>query len=298
MPEPILDFHTHAQNVFGMCCVPPSLQPLAKNGLARLYEKTGFHPLVKKAESPLSRQFIVREVQSRFASFTFADYLAAMERNGVTHACALPVEPMAGTAELLQLAKDHPQVIPFASILFDEGDPAKQLERHIQAGCKGLKLHPIMQHIEPDDERIHALFRFLRGSRFPVLFHTGRMHYFLGRRREDPAMAEPERIVPLLKAFPEQPVVFGHMGLLDAEPAIRIAKAFPNVYLETSFQPVAMVRKAIHEIGPDRILMGSDWPATEAATEIGIVRKAVGNDKEAERKILFGNGMQLLQLPT
>ena len=90
--EPVLDFHTHAQNVFGMCCVARPLRPFLRNGLARLYEKTGFHPAMVRAESARTHRMIAREMQSRFASFDFGDYLAAMKRNGVTHACALPTE--------------------------------------------------------------------------------------------------------------------------------------------------------------------------------------------------------------
>src|SRR5262245_2420575 len=100
MDEPILDFHTHAQNVFGMCCVARPLRPLLRHGLGRLYEKTGFHPALKRLESELSIRLIAREMQSRFASFSFADYLAGMRRNGVSHACALPVEPLSRTADL------------------------------------------------------------------------------------------------------------------------------------------------------------------------------------------------------
>lgn len=36
MAEPVLDFHTHAQNVFGGCCVRPALRPLLQHGLTRL----------------------------------------------------------------------------------------------------------------------------------------------------------------------------------------------------------------------------------------------------------------------
>lgn len=298
--EPVLDFHTHAQNVYGMCCVPPALRPVAKHGLAKLYEKSGFNPLLKKAESPLSMQLIVREVQSRFATFDFADYLAAMKRNGVTHACALPVEPMARTSELLALIAGHPGIIPFASVDFESGeDVVAQLRRHLAAGCKGLKLHPIMQNFSPADPRVLALFAFLAREhpQVPVIFHTGRMQYFLGAREEHPAHADIARFAPLLAEFKTQPVVFGHMGMLDeALPAIEMAAAHANVYLEISFQPVRIVQAALKRLGSERLLLGSDWPASETATEIGIVRKATAGDAKAERNVLWNNGARLLGL--
>jgi predicted TIM-barrel fold metal-dependent hydrolase len=295
MPEPILDFHTHAQNVFGMCCVSPSWRWLARNGLARLYEKTGFHPGLKRLESPLSTRMIVREMQSRFASFTFDDYLAAMRQSGVTHACALPVEPFAETADLLRLIAGHPEVIPFASVRFDGGDPISRLHGHLAAGCRGVKIHPIMQNISPDDERVFAVFESLRGTELPVIFHTGRMEYFLGRHPEGPDLADPPRFLSLLRRFPAHPIVFGHMGLLHAQPAIDIAADHPNVYLELSFQPAAVVAEALRRVGSERVLLGSDWPASEAATEISVLRRAVGGDRGVLRRVLFENGATLLR---
>jgi predicted TIM-barrel fold metal-dependent hydrolase len=300
MTEPILDFHTHAQNVYGMCCVPPPLRPVAKYGLAKLYEKTGFNPALKKAESPLSMQLIVREVQSRFATFDFDDYLKGMAANGVTHACALPVEPMASTSELLAKCKGHPNIIPFASVDFDSGsDVVEQLQRHLAAGCRGLKLHPIMQHFELTDPRLLAIFEFLsrEAPELPVIFHTGRMHYFLGAREENPEAADPVKLLPIVKRFSKQPIVFGHMGLLaDSKEAMRIAEEHANVYLEISFQPLQVVREAIARLGSERLLLGSDWPASETKTEISIVRKATQGDKQAERNILFDNGARLVGL--
>lgn len=242
-------------------------------------------------------QLIVREIQSRFALFDLDGYLAAMRRNGVTHACALPVEPMARTGDLLAALRGHPEVIPFASIDFESGeDPVAQLRRHLAGGCRGLKLHPIMQCLAPTDERVFALFEALRGTGIPVLFHTGRMQYFLGARPEDPSLAEPARFVPLLERFPDQTVVFGHMGLVNsADEAIEIAARHPRVYLETSFQPASVVAAALDRLGSERLLLGSDWPASEARSEIAVVDKVTRHDPRARRNVLFENGARLLR---
>jgi uncharacterized protein len=297
MPPPILDFHTHAQNVFGCCAVPHVLRPLARRGLARVFEATGFDPRMKRAESKVTTHLAAWEMQARFATFTFADYLAAMRKNRVTHACALPIEPMARTEDLLRLVAAHPEVIPFASVDFESGDePAKQLSRHLAAGCRGLKLHPIMQNVAPEDERVTSIFESLRGTDVPVIFHTGTMHYFLGARPESPDFAAPERFLPLLRRFPKHPVVFGHMGLLDgAEQAIRVAEEFDNVWLEVSFQPASIVRDALRRVGKTRLLLGSDWPASEARSEIAVLRKAAPGDADVERRVVFENGAELLR---
>jgi uncharacterized protein len=296
MPRPILDFHSHAQNVYGTCCVPRPLRRLVRNGPARLFEKSGFDPRLARGGVKLLIDASVCEMQARFATFSFADYLAAMKKNGVTHACALPVEPMCSTSELVAMTREHPEVIPFASIDFSSGkEPAKELDRHLDAGCRGLKLHPIMQDVPADDPRIEKVFERLRGTGVPVIFHTGQIHYYFGKR-ERPDNADPERLVFVLKRFPEQPVVLGHMGLFSGvDAAIKIAAQFDNAYLEVSFQPAATIERALRAVGPKRILLGSDWPASEATSEMKQIEKATRGDRAAMDAILFDNGAELLR---
>src|SRR4051812_15062945 len=100
---PILDFHTHAQNVFGMCCVPGPLRRLARNGLGRVFEKTGFDPRLVRGGLKVIRDLVTCEMQARFATFTPDDYFAGLRRNGVSFACALPVEPLARTEDLVRM---------------------------------------------------------------------------------------------------------------------------------------------------------------------------------------------------
>jgi predicted TIM-barrel fold metal-dependent hydrolase len=296
MPRPVLDFHTHAQNIFGTCCVPRPLRRLVRNGPGRIFEKSGFDARLVRGNSKLLLDLTVCEMQARFATFTFDDYRAAMKKNGVAFACALPIEPMGTTRELVAMTKAHPEVIPFASIDFGSGEePTKQLDRHLDAGCRGLKLHPIMQDVSPDDPRVVGVFERLRGTGVPVLFHTGAMKYHFGKD-EHPESADPSRLVSLLKRFPEQPIVLGHMGLLHgADEAIRVAKQFENAYLEVSFQPATSIARALGEIGPSRILLGSDWPASDAPSEVRQIEKATSGDRAAMDAILFDNGAELLR---
>jgi hypothetical protein len=295
--EPVLDFHTHAQDVFATCCVPRPLRAACTHGLAALYEATGFSPIVKRLESPFSIKLVAAEMQCRFARLTFDDYRRALAADGVSHACAMPVEPMSRTGDLVELVQTHQHLVPFASVDFTASeDPVAQLRRHLAAGCRGLKVHPIQQDIAPDDARIVALFECLRGTEVPVLFHTGRMHYFLGARPETPAHGDPERLAPLLRRFPEQPVVLGHMGLLNgANVAMALAEELPRVYLETSFQPARVLVEALRRVGPSRLLFGSDHPASRPRTGIGIVRAVTRGERAAERAILFENGAALLR---
>ncbi len=55
-------------------------------------------------------------------------------------------------------------------------------------------------------------------------------------------------------------VCLAHMNRDHPERALQIMQRFPLVYTDTSWQPAKAIRRAIDTAGPDRILLGSDWP--------------------------------------
>jgi predicted TIM-barrel fold metal-dependent hydrolase len=65
----------------------------------------------------------------------------------------------------------------------------------------------------------------------------------------------------------------GHM--YDTNGAIATARRWPNVYLETSGAFYRSIRKAIREVGPDRVVMGSNSPTGSLAEEREKLRLAV-----------------------
>jgi predicted TIM-barrel fold metal-dependent hydrolase len=70
--------------------------------------------------------------------------------------------------------------------------------------------------------------------------------------------------------------------------------ACKNVWVETSMQSVAMVRRLIATFGPERVLFGSDWPFGNRAPALAIVKAACRGDRGLERRILFENAAELL----
>jgi hypothetical protein len=163
----------------------------------------------------------------------------------------------------------------------------------MEAGCRGLKIHPILQRIPPEDRFYFELLEEYRRYGRPVIAHTGEFHYYV---TPDPCSlyGDTTRFEPLISAFPDVPFILGHSGLYYPEKAIELARRHESVFLDTSFQPLRVVREALAAAGRDRVMFGSDWPESNQRFALGIARKASRGDPELERKILGGNILALV----
>jgi hypothetical protein len=86
-----------------------------------------------------------------------------------------------------------------------------------------------------------------------------------------------------------------HMGhMYDTNGAIATARRWPNVYLETSSAFYRSIRKAIREVGPDRIVMGSNSPTGSLAEEREKIRLAI--DDVATRAAVEGGTLERILL--
>ena len=86
-------------------------------------------------------------------------------------------------------------------------------------------------------------------TQFPTPFHQG----------------VPWFVDDLAERFPEVPIIITKMGrgfLFIFEVALGIAYKHINVYLDTVQAPADHVSRAVRELGPDKVLFGSDWSPT------------------------------------
>jgi predicted TIM-barrel fold metal-dependent hydrolase len=120
----------------------------------------------------------------------------------------------------------------------------------------------------------------------PVVLHTGDFSYTA------PALME-----RMVRQNPEVTFIFAHMGSLSfVLDAIEVARRYGNVYLGTSGMPSAtMLRRAVNECGPQRVLFGSDYPFWQPEVERARIESA-GLDPEVERMVLGENAARLFRL--
>ena len=160
-------------------------------------------------------------------------------------------------------------------------DYEREFERCVARGFMGLKLHPLSQNFELDDERVVRLLGMAAGADLPVLIHTG----FAMQRVVEP-------LIPTVEAHPELRLILGHSAMIEVLEAVRAFEDHPNVLFETSVVSARDLYVLFSTLDPARICYGSDIPygdipstlhATLAAAE------AAGVPEEQFAGLLAGN---------
>jgi predicted TIM-barrel fold metal-dependent hydrolase len=157
---------------------------------------------------------------------------------------------------------------------------------------------PIKTPSEGEGSRqlLYPLFEAAGELEIPILIHTGEQPY-----------AMPATVDFVAGAFPEVSVVIAHLGtqgeMLTIE-ALLVAERHDNVFVETSFAMPHMIIEAVHTIGADRVVFGSNCPPLEPTQQLMNVEEALtlappigmGLPPSEARKVLGGNLSRLLGL--
>lgn len=185
------------------------------------------------------------------------------------------------------VARFPKRLIGFARLDPSSGEGAAALlERALtKYGMRGLKLHPVGYRLLPSSEQTLEVIRVASRFRVPVLFHCGDEPYTL-----------PLQIAEAARQCPEARIILGHMGgYFHVEDAIRAARRFPHIYLETSATPYpALIRKAVRELGARRVIFASDGPGCTPPLEVEKIRLAELTPDE-ERQVFSESFLRLLE---
>lgn len=167
------------------------------------------------------------------------------------------------------------------------------LDRQIALGARGIKVHPAVQLVRPDDGRAMKLYRLCGERDIPVFWHCGPVDI------EPPIGRYLSQVRHYEKAIAENPrttFVLGHSGALQMDTAIGYAKRYPNVWLEIASQSLSNVRRLVEQAPGDRVMFGTDWPFYHQAIGLAKVFIATEGNDDARRALLRGNATRLLQL--
>lgn len=127
--------------------------------------------------------------------------------------------------------------------------PVGELRRRLMAGSVGVKLHPAHDEYPADDRRLDRYLEVARELEAPVAIHTA-----AGR-------SDPDLIRKLADRHPGVRVVMYHTFLGWPEGrrrAARHAAEHGNIWLETSWCSSDEALRLLDEVGPERVLFGSD----------------------------------------
>ena len=149
---------------------------------------------------------------------------------------------------------------------------------------------------EGSKKMLYPLFEAAREFGLPVYIHSGEQPY-----------AMPATVDYVAGVYSDVKIIIGHIGtqgeMLTIE-ALLVAERHDNVYVETSFAMPHMVIEAVHSIGPDRVIFGSNCPPLEPTQQLMNVEEALTLDppvgmalaQDGVRKILGGNLANILSL--
>ena len=221
-------------------------------------------------------------------TMTAAGMRARMEAANVDRSIIFPLndpnahDDYSGPNDVVWSAyEEHPgSFVPFFRL-----NPHKNYEREftrcVERGFGGLKLHPVSQEFELDDERVVRLFELAAEADLPVLVHAG----FAMQRIVEP-------LLPTVERLPNLRLILGHSAMVEVLEATRVFEGHPNILFETSVVKAKDLYVLFCSLDPARICYGSDipygdLPATLHAT-LGAA-DAAGLSEDELAAVLSGN---------
>lgn len=223
--------------------------------------------------------------------------LSVMDSCGIDKSVVLHVVTKESQhSNVLKFAKeiDSERLISFSSVMPDSVHALEYIWYASDEGLRGLKFHPALQRMRPDDEKYFPIYDLARALNLIVTFHAGWDPSY-----PDEVMASPESIVTVAKNFPGLRIVAAHLGGLRlARDVFDNAAGKADIYMDTAYCDDAWLDKGlmtdiIRKHGADRILFGSDYPWHLPSREMGLVRSLDISENE-KSMILGGNAERLL----
>lgn len=208
-------------------------------------------------------------------TLTTDQLLASMDENDIQQAILSPLKPRdyhfgPENDRIAAAIQDYPdrfhglvRVDPW------QGKAAlAELRRGIdELGLIGLYLHPFEEQFAANDEISFPLLELLEERQRPLMLAGGY-----------PTFSHPSQIGDLARQFPNVTIIATHGGQINISgmllaDALRNMRANPNVIMETSgIYREDFIEDTISELGPDRVIWGSNTPYMDQGFETLRVR--------------------------
>jgi predicted TIM-barrel fold metal-dependent hydrolase len=225
-------------------------------------------------------------------SGVYEDLERIQDRYGITRAFVFcldepdrhPAFRAANDRTLAYAERSGGRLIPFTRLDLAE-EPIEEATRALDAGARGIKLHPRAQRFLLNDERLAPVFALADERRVPILIHGG---------RGLPPIAD--HLARLVERYPEAQLIIAHAGIADlGELAARFGgKA--GVFFDTSVWSPIDLLSLYHLVSPEQVVYASDYPYGQQPSSLLIslrTAKVAGFDEEQMRAMLSGNASRI-----
>ena len=161
--------------------------------------------------------------------------------------------PPANDMVIAEAAASDGRLTPFLR-LDPEDAPLAEAERALDAGARGIKLHPRGEAFELDHPALADVFALAGERRLPVLVHAGRGIPPLGHHA-----------VALCERHPGMNLILAHACITDLAWIWRSAPDLPNLFFDTSWWSASDLAALWTMVPPGQILFASDSPYSPPA---------------------------------
>ena len=202
-----------------------------------------------------------------FAGVGTEEFLKTLDQSGIDHSIVFALfdrygDYNPGNEFVRQAFTEHPDRLTglFRVDPHMQNQRLEDVEKALQEdGFRGLKIHPRSERTLIDDEElIDPLVEIARDCGWPILFHTGEERW-----------CRPYMLYIIARRFPNTRFVMGHSGQKAHREGLWVARECSNVYLETStLGHYEIVQRFIDELGPQRVLFGTDIPFRDPRVEL------------------------------
>lgn len=227
------------------------------------------------------------------------DLCGMMQAGGVAESVLLPLakgrEDVSSLNDwVVSVFRENRKLTAFGAVHPFMENLEAELDRLAAWGIRGVKMMPLLQEVYPDDPRCGQLFEALIERKMILVSHAGR----------DPldrpeVFGTPDRFARTIECYPDLKMVLAHLGGLRMWDDVRryLLSAGENVYFDTAYVSFYMgqeeMKELIRDIGPERVIFGSDYPWEEPGRAAEIIRSLQLCEAE-EQAVLGSNAAKLL----
>ncbi|HVS29175.1 MAG TPA: amidohydrolase family protein [Solirubrobacteraceae bacterium] len=170
-------------------------------------------------------------------------------------------------------------LVPFCR-LDPNSDPVAEARRCLDAGAKGIKLHPRAEGFSMGDPAVAEIVTLAHERSLPVLIHAGRGIPALGAHT-----------VELAQRFPQARMILAHAGICDLAWIWRPALDTPNLFFDTAWWSPSDQLALFAQVPPGQILLGTDPPyGTTTLGAIMALRSALAVGLSPEQIAVIAGG--------
>jgi predicted TIM-barrel fold metal-dependent hydrolase len=222
----------------------------------------------------------------------FDELVAGQQRYGISGAFMFCLdEPdrhpgfrAANDRTLAYAERSDGRFVPFVRLDLSE-EPIEEAVRCLEAGARGIKLHPRAQKFLLNDERLAPVFELAADRRIPILIHGG---------RGLPPIAD--SLAELVERYEGAQLIIAHCGIADLAALAGRFSGRPDVFFDTSVWSPLDVLDLFRLVAPEQVLYASDYPYGQQPASLLLAlrtAKLAGLDEAQLRALLAGSARRI-----